>query len=84
MADLPPGSGDTSGAVGTRLHFSTAFHPQTDGQTERTNRTLEDLLRMCILDFGGKWEKYITLCGVLLQQQFSGKYWDGTVRGPIW
>ncbi|KAK8931451.1 hypothetical protein KSP39_PZI016502 [Platanthera zijinensis] len=47
--------------LGTRLHFSTAFHPQTDGQTERTNRTLEDLLRMCILDFGGKWEKYVTL-----------------------
>ncbi|KAK8951553.1 hypothetical protein KSP39_PZI003127 [Platanthera zijinensis] len=47
--------------LGIRLHFSTAFHPQTGGQTERTIRTLEDLLRLCILDFGGKWEKYVTL-----------------------
>ena len=48
-------------ALGTRLHFSTAFHPQTYGQSERTIQTLEDMLRMCVMDFGGSWEKYLPL-----------------------
>ncbi|KAL1190812.1 hypothetical protein V5N11_006145 [Cardamine amara subsp. amara] len=39
--------------MGTRVHMSTAYHPQTDVQSERTIQTLEDLLRMCVLDWGG-------------------------------
>lgn len=48
-------------AMGTLLKFSTAFHPATDGQTERTIQTLEDMLRACALDFGGTWEEKLPL-----------------------
>ena len=47
--------------LGTRLHFSTAFHPQTDGQSERTIHTLEDMLRACAIDFGGNWDEHLHL-----------------------
>jgi hypothetical protein len=43
-------------ALGTKLDFSTAYHPQSDGQTERVNKVLEDLLRDCVLTFDKSWE----------------------------
>ncbi|GKA15558.1 putative reverse transcriptase domain-containing protein [Tanacetum coccineum] len=48
-------------ALGTRLDMSTAYHPQTDGQSERTIQTLEDMLRACVLDFGGSWYVHLPL-----------------------
>jgi hypothetical protein len=41
----------------TKLNFSSAYHPQTDGQTERTNQILEDMLRACALEYGKSWDK---------------------------
>ena len=46
---------------GTRLKFSTAVHSQIDGQSERTIQTLEDILRVCTLDFPGSWAKKVPL-----------------------
>ncbi|GJX25314.1 putative reverse transcriptase domain-containing protein [Tanacetum coccineum] len=43
-------------ALGTRLDMSTAYHPQTDGQSGCTIQTLEDMLRACMIDFGGSWD----------------------------
>ncbi|GJT04212.1 putative reverse transcriptase domain-containing protein [Tanacetum coccineum] len=48
-------------ALGTRLDMSTAYHPETDGQSERTIQTLEDMLRACVLDFGKGWDKHLPL-----------------------
>ena len=44
-------------SMGTKLNFSSAYHPQTDGQTKRTNQVLEDMLRACALKHGGSWDK---------------------------
>nr|GFB85240.1 retrotransposon protein, putative [Tanacetum cinerariifolium] len=52
---------DIPKAWGTRLKFSTSFHPQTDGQSERTIQTLEDMLRSCALEWIGNWDNYICL-----------------------
>ncbi|GJS38218.1 reverse transcriptase domain-containing protein [Tanacetum coccineum] len=48
-------------ALSTRLDMSTAYHPQTDGQSERTIQTLEDMLRACVMDFGGSWDTHLPL-----------------------
>nr|GEV56756.1 putative reverse transcriptase domain-containing protein [Tanacetum cinerariifolium] len=47
--------------LGTQLDMSMTYHPYTDGQSERTIQTLEDMLRACVIDFGKGWEKYLPL-----------------------
>ena len=44
-------------AMGTKLDFSSAYHPQTDGQTERVNQLMEDMLGACVLTYGKDWEQ---------------------------
>ncbi|KAL0405890.1 UNVERIFIED_CONTAM: Transposon Tf2-12 polyprotein [Sesamum latifolium] len=53
--------GSLQRALGTKLHFSTAFHPQTDGQSERTIQTLEDMMRACTMEFKGNWDDHLPL-----------------------
>ncbi|GJT06672.1 putative reverse transcriptase domain-containing protein [Tanacetum coccineum] len=59
-------------ALGTQLDMSTAYHPQTDGQSERTIQTLENILRACVIDFGKGWDRHLPLitfyyqCGLLI------------------
>ena len=48
-------------AMGTQLRMSTAFHPQTNGQSKRTIQVLEDMLKACILDLKGSWEEHLPL-----------------------
>nr|GEW26961.1 putative reverse transcriptase domain-containing protein [Tanacetum cinerariifolium] len=48
-------------ALGTNLDMSTAYHPQTDGQSERTIQTLKDMLRACAIDFGKGWVNHLPL-----------------------
>ncbi|GJX34912.1 putative reverse transcriptase domain-containing protein [Tanacetum coccineum] len=52
-------SSDSEKALGMRLDMSTAYHPQTDGQSEHTIQTFEDMLRACVIDFGGSWDVHL-------------------------
>ena len=65
--------------MSTRLHFSTAFHPHMDGQSERTIQTLEDMLRACVLDFGGSWDMYLPLA----EFSFNNSYHASIDRPPF-
>nr|GEX62457.1 putative reverse transcriptase domain-containing protein [Tanacetum cinerariifolium] len=48
-------------ALGMNLDMSTAYHPQTDGQSERTIQTLEDMLRACVINFRSSWDRHLPL-----------------------
>nr|GEX38636.1 reverse transcriptase domain-containing protein [Tanacetum cinerariifolium] len=48
-------------ALGTHLDTSTTYHPQSDGQSERTIQTLEDMLRACVINFDNGWDRHLPL-----------------------
>nr|GEW70855.1 retrotransposable element Tf2 [Tanacetum cinerariifolium] len=48
-------------ALGTKLNMSTTYHPEIDSQSERTIQTQEDMLRACVMDFGGSWDTHLPL-----------------------
>ncbi|KAL4022676.1 hypothetical protein IC575_016420 [Cucumis melo] len=78
-------------ATGTRLDFSTAFHPQTDGQTERLNQVLEDMLRACALEFPGSWDSHLHLMEFAYNNSFQATIgmapfealYDKCCRSPV-
>nr|GEY80310.1 putative reverse transcriptase domain-containing protein [Tanacetum cinerariifolium] len=61
-------------ALGTQLDMSTAYHPETDGQSERTIQTLEDMLRACVIDFGKGWEKQLPQIVIVISHPDSGNH----------
>ena len=66
-------------ALGTRLYFSTTFHPQTDGQSERTIQTLEDMLRACVMEFKRSWDTHLAL----MEFAYNNSYQASTEMAPF-
>ncbi|KAJ0576646.1 putative nucleotidyltransferase, Ribonuclease H [Helianthus annuus] len=66
-------------AMGSHLNLSTAFHPQTDGQIERTIQTLEDMLRSCVIDFGGSWDAHLPL----IEFSYNNNYHSSIQMAPF-
>jgi hypothetical protein len=55
----------------TQLRLSSAYHPQTDGQTERVNQILEDMLRACALQYGRSWDKCLSYVKFLYNNSYQ-------------
>ena len=56
--------------LGTKVKLSTSFHPQMDGQAEHPIQTLKDILRACIIDFKGNWDKNFPLVEFAYNNRF--------------
>ncbi|GJT50931.1 putative reverse transcriptase domain-containing protein [Tanacetum coccineum] len=66
-------------ALGTQLDMSTAYHPETDGQSERTIQTLKDMLRACVIDFGKGWERHLPL----VEFSYNNSYYASIKAAPF-
>jgi hypothetical protein len=58
-------------SMDTKLNFSSAYHPQTDGQTERTNQVLEDMLKACALKHGRSWDKSLPYADISYNNSYQ-------------
>ena len=65
--------------LGTRLEFSTSFHSQTDGKTDRVNQILEDMLRACVLDYGSSWDDNLPYA----EFSYNNNYQDSLKMAPF-
>ena len=65
--------------MGTKIRFGTAFHPQTSGQVERVNQVLEDMLRVCVISFGMKWED----CPPFAEFSYNNSYQASSGKAPF-
>ena len=65
--------------LGTRLIHSSAYHPQTDSQTERINQILEDMLRACVLSYKQKWDE----CLPLAEFSYNNSYQESIKMAPF-
>ncbi|GKB43045.1 putative reverse transcriptase domain-containing protein [Tanacetum coccineum] len=66
-------------ALGTRLDMSTTYHPYTNGQSERTIQTLENMLRACVLDFRGSWDVHL----LLVEFSYNNSYHSSVRCAPF-
>jgi hypothetical protein len=63
----------------TQLHFSSAYHPQTDDQTGRVNQILEDMLRACALQYGRSWDKSL----LYAEFSYNNSYQESLKMAPF-
>jgi hypothetical protein len=61
------------------LRFSSAYQPQTDGQTERVNQVLKDMLRACALQYGRSWDKSL----LYAEFSYNNSYQESLKMAPI-
>jgi transposase InsO family protein len=66
-------------SVGTHLIRSLAYHPQTDGQTERVNQILKDMLRACVLEYQGSWDHNLPLA----EFSYNNSYQESLKMAPF-
>ena len=66
-------------SLGTKLIRSSAYHPQTDGQTERVNQILEDMLRACVIQYDKNWDK----CLALAEFSYNNSYQSSLKMAPF-
>ena len=65
--------------MGTKLLYSTTYHLQTDGQTEKVNQVLEDMLRCCVLNYSNKWDE----CLPLAEFSYNNSYQESIRMAPF-